>query len=73
MKASDVPTRARLLHRAAKYGIRGSRVAAARAAVAMLERMIGAYGPQARLKEHWQEIENFAASGIEHVPCSTAP
>jgi hypothetical protein len=30
-------------------------------------RMIEANGPQARLKEHWQEIEDFAASGVEHV------
>ncbi|MGE4047212.1 MAG: nucleotidyltransferase domain-containing protein [Acetobacteraceae bacterium] len=51
----------------AKYGIRGSRVAASRAAVDFLTGMIERHGQLAKLKEHWTEVETFAASAGEHV------
>lgn len=50
-----------------KYGIRGSRVAASRAGLEWAERMIEAHGLRAKLRDHWPEVEEFAARGLEHV------
>jgi len=50
-----------------KYGIRGSRVAASRAAVTWAEKMIEAYTLRGKLKDHWSEVEELAARGLEHV------
>lgn len=50
-----------------KYGIRGSRVAASRTAMTWAERMIDAHGLRAKLRDHWPEVEELAARGLEHV------
>ncbi len=50
-----------------KYGIRGSRVAASRAAMERFEGLIEAHGIRAKLKDCWPEFEAFVADGHEHV------
>ncbi|HEX4606635.1 MAG TPA: nucleotidyltransferase domain-containing protein [Urbifossiella sp.] len=50
-----------------KYGIRGSRVAASRAAVERTEGLIEAHGLRAKMKDCWDGIEAFVAEGHEHV------
>ena len=50
-----------------KYGIRGSRVAASRAAMTWAEAMIDAHGLRAKLRDHWPEVEELAGRGLEHV------
>ena len=50
-----------------KYGIRGSRVAASRAAMTWAEAMIEAHGLRAKLRDHWPEVEELATRGLEHV------
>lgn len=50
-----------------KYGIRGSRVAASRAAVTWAEAMIESHGLRAKLRDHWPEVEELVARGLEHV------
>ena len=50
-----------------KYGIRGSRVAASRAAMTGAEAMIDTHGLRAKLRDHWPEVEELAGRGLEHV------
>ena len=50
-----------------KYGIRGSRVSASRAAVGCFEGLIEEHSIRAKLKDVWPEIESFVAEGHEHV------
>lgn len=50
-----------------KYGIRGGRVAAARDAVAFFEGLIARAGHTAKLREHWSEIDAYAAGAGEFV------
>jgi len=50
-----------------KYGIRGSRVAASRAVLTWAEQMLVVHGTQARLRDHWPQVEEMAARGLEHV------
>lgn len=50
-----------------KYGIRGSRVAASRAAMTWAEKMIYTHGLRAKLRDHWPEVEAFAHVGLEYV------
>lgn len=50
-----------------KYGIKGSRVASSRAAMELFQSLIDRFGYQAKCRDHWNEIEVFAKSGIEHV------
>lgn len=50
-----------------KYGIRGSRVAASRAAMTWTEAAIDAHGLRAKLRDHWPLVEEFAGRGLEHV------
>lgn len=51
---------------ASKYGIRGSRVAATRESLELLDDLIARHDPLSKLGEHWAEVEAFAA-GREHV------
>lgn len=50
-----------------KYGIRGSRVAASRAVLTWAEEMVNAHGTQGKLRDHWSEVEELVARGLEHV------
>jgi hypothetical protein len=50
-----------------KYGIKGSRVAASRAAVVTLEHLIRKHGHLTKLRDVWDEIEALVGTGIEHV------
>lgn len=50
-----------------KYGIRGSRVAASRAAVEFFTEMIKIYSAKTKLREVWPAIDVFNARGLEHV------
>ncbi|WP_435018526.1 DNA polymerase beta superfamily protein [Tundrisphaera sp. TA3] len=66
--------KARFLHRgvsafagycrqqANKYGVKGSRVASSRAAMTLFARLMEANGSQAKLKDHWHDIEALAAN-----------
>lgn len=51
---------------AAKYGIKGSRVAATREAIQLLDDLLSKSDPMDKLQAHWPSIEAFAA-GREHV------
>lgn len=72
--------KARFLHRgvsafagycrqqANKYGVKGSRVAASRAAMELFSSLMDRHGTQAKLKDFWPEIEALAASQeLQHV------
>lgn len=50
-----------------KYGIKGSRVAAARDAVTWCESMIIIYGEKTKLRDIWDSVQFFANSGREHI------
>jgi len=50
-----------------KYGIKGSRVAAAREAVKLFDNLIAANSAQTKLIEVWPAIEQFVAEGHDHV------
>ena len=50
-----------------KYGIRGSRVAASRAAMEFFNALIELHGYQAKLKDHWGAIEGLVQNGNEHL------
>jgi hypothetical protein len=51
-----------------KYGVKGSRVAASRAAMDLFAWLIDRHGTQAKLKDFWPEIEALAANpGLSHV------
>lgn len=50
-----------------KYGIRGSRVAASRAVLTWAEQMVDAHGTQGKLRDHWPQVEELVARGLEHV------
>jgi hypothetical protein len=50
-----------------KYGIRGSRVAASRAAMEFFAALIDIYGYQAKLRDHWPAIEALVENGNEHL------
>ena len=50
-----------------RFGIKGSRVAASRAATELLADLISKHGHLAKCKEHWDIISAFGNSGIEHV------
>lgn len=49
-----------------RYGIRGSRVAATREALALLDDLMLTEDPLSKLKDHWGKVQAFA-SGREHV------
>lgn len=72
--------RARFLHRgvsafagycrqqANKYGVKGSRVAASRAATQLFASLIDRHGAQVKLREIWDEVEFWARSpDLQHV------
>src|ERR1700691_167683 len=50
-----------------KYGIKGSRVAAARAAVALFEGLVAQHTAQTKIIDVWNEIEAFVKQGHEHA------
>jgi RNA repair pathway DNA polymerase beta family len=50
-----------------KYGIKGSRVAASRAAMEFFAALIDLHGYQAKLREHWKAIEALVENGNEHL------
>lgn len=50
-----------------KYGIKGSRVAASRAAVELFEALIEKHGHLTKLKDVWGNIECFNQRNLEHV------
>ncbi|OWK42391.1 Thioredoxin, phage-associated [Fimbriiglobus ruber] len=50
-----------------KYGIRGSRVAASRAAMNRFEELIETHGIRTKLKDVWPEVVAFVSEGHEHV------
>ena len=55
------------LQQSSKYGIKGSRVAASRATVELFDQLIENHGHLAKLKDHWNVVEDFVAKGIEHI------
>ncbi|MCE9564638.1 MAG: nucleotidyltransferase domain-containing protein [Planctomycetes bacterium] len=50
-----------------KYGIRGSRVAASRAAADWAVGWIAIWGHQKKLKEIWPAVEDLCDRGLEHI------
>ena len=58
---------------AAKYGVRGFRVAAVREANEMLDGIIAKHGPQTKLRDVWGVIQEFAMEDREGVDLVTTP
>ncbi len=51
-----------------KYGIKGSRVAAARLAMNVFQALQDKYGAKARLRDHWKTIELALGRDLEEFP-----
>lgn len=55
----------------AKYSLKGNRVTASREAMNLLQRLIDEHHHLHKVNQHWDEVEKFVNSGVEHVSIVT--